>query len=193
MGKAEAELAILRRYAGGADIKDIAADLRIVQDDVSRVVASANFQRTRAAEMVRQREGAAAHQARQAGHAVDVQPQPDTIEQLLLRAEAAGRPRLTTQAGRIRALVDELRRNLEDTAKVLAAEERLERAKAELAAAASQLKALTRPSAPATPAVDTAAPNNKDVRAWAAANGVACPVSGRVPKAVLTQYLIATN
>lgn len=188
--RAQTELAILRRYAGGGDIKDIAAALNVVLDDVSKVVAGANFQRTRAAELVRQREASLPVAAPPPAprQDVDVQPQPDTIEQVLRRAEATGKTRLTTQAGRIRTLVDELRRNLDDTAKVLAVEARIERAKAELAAATEQLKALTRPGVPGVVVTD-AAPAAKDVRAWAAAHGVACPASGRVPGDVIAKYL----
>jgi hypothetical protein len=200
------ELAILRKYAAGAELAAIAADLNISRDAVAEVISGVNYQRGRAAELLRQREAAlvkrvptlAAPAVKEATvhpePPVHVKPQPDTIEQQLLRAEAI--PRLKTRALRIRAMLDDLNRDLEGAAQIVAAERRVERLRAELAAATETLRRMVKPAtkqpaaaaAPPSPGTD---PDSGHVRRWAAENNVECSPHGRPKRSVIDQYLAA--
>lgn len=192
------ELAILRKYAGGAGLNEIGEALGVPHKQVVAVVESVGFTRTRAVDQIRQYETnlqrrqvpkeATVHVAEPPQ--VDVEPQPDTIEQRLLRAEAM--PRLKTRALRIRAMLADLGRDLESAAQVVEAERKVERLRAELAAATEALREATRPAAkkPAADAPPTS-PDPVDVRKWAAANGVDCNPQGRVRRSVVDQYVAA--
>jgi hypothetical protein len=224
---APTELAILRKYATGAELAQIAKDLAVRSDQVADVVQSVNYQRGRAAELVRQREAALAQTRKplaapppaksvprretprtsgQALVAPDVVREPapagevaaapvatgvaainpDALTVLELLDQAAEIPRLAGRVAKVRAAIDDLRGELAEASRVAAAERRVDELRAALAAAADELRRLTRPGAPAKDG-----PDPKAVRTWAARNGVACTPTGRVPKAVIAQYLAA--
>lgn len=197
------ELAILRKYAGGASIHEICEALAVPHQHVVDVVESVGFTRTRAADQIRQHETSL--QRRQVPkeatvpaaepQPLNVEPQPDTIEQRLVRAEAI--PRLRVRALRVRALLADLDRDLQNAARVVQAEQRVERLRAELAAATEALREATRPAGkkpPAPPAPPTVtAPPDAVVRQWAADNGVDCNAKGRVKQTVIDQYVAATQ
>lgn len=115
---------------------------------------------------------------------VTVQPLPDTTDQVLRRAEQ--HPRLRGRVERVRQLVDALRVDLAEVARVASAEDRVEQLRVQLAKATQELKDLTRAGRPVTDG-----PDAKEVRSWAVRNGVDCTTSGKVPKAVVALYLAA--
>lgn len=195
-----AELDILQRYARGGEPKGIAEGTGVDLEEVGRVLALVGFQRGRAQTLLRERDTKArnAKLASVAGPppappppaaaAPVVTPRQD-VEAVLARADAAG-GKFATRATRIRTMVDDLRRDLDDQAKVLAAEREVERLRQELAKATSKLRDLKAPPAKpgkvATKAVKSAGPT--DIRRWAAANGIECPRMGKIPAAVREAY-----
>lgn len=216
MSQTPAELAILRKYAGGAGLTEISEALRVPHAQVVAVVESVGFTRTRAAAQIRQHEVNLNNERRKAvappptarptapqvakeatvhpEPALQLEPLPDTIEQRLLRAEAI--PRLKTKAARIRAMLEDLGRDLEGAAQVVEAERKVERLRADLAAATEALRQMTRPAAKKPAATDAPAapqgtPDPVDVRKWAADNGVDCNPKGRVKQTVIDRYLAA--
>lgn len=190
MGCAMADrVEILRRYANGADLRSISTDLGVDHEEVVSVVSELGFQRGRASEELRK----LAAEGHPVAAPVDVvvEPKPPKVtvtakppvrtgHQVLADAEAAG-GRLAARAAKIREQLAELGRDLLAQAEVITAEKRVEQLRAELAAAAEQLKKL-KPSAGGPP------PKTKPVREWAAANGITCPKAGRIPRDVMTAY-----
>ncbi|MGI5178648.1 Lsr2 family DNA-binding protein [Dactylosporangium sp. CA-152071] len=193
MTPAQQEMQILRKYAAGGDLPTIAKECGVPQERVGEVAQAVGFQRGRAAELLRQREAALVQHKPGKETTVHVEPQPDTIEQQLLRAEAI--PRLKTRAIRIRTLIDDLRRDLEAVSRIVEAERKVEQLRTQLNAATEELRSLARPAAQkAAAAVATAVedgPNPKDVRTWAARNGITVAPAGKVPRPVVEQYLAA--
>lgn len=138
--------------------------------------------------------------------AVDVPTQPAdeplTIEELL--AVAGAIERLQPRVAEIRGLVADLRTALAVAAKVRAAEARVERLQAELAAAREELERLAtgapvaeKPAAE-HPAAEEAGPaelepHPREVREWAATQGITVAQRGALPRTVVEQYLAALH
>lgn len=204
--KTEQQLKIMRQYAAGAELVDIGERLGIDRDTVAGTVSTlAGFVRGRARELVRQYEAAhprpAAPAPPTAPQQIDVPvlartPEPPLgAEVVLVRAERAG-GRYATKAGRIRALVAALEVDLAEAERVIAQERRIQDLKAQLERETAKLRELRSGGAkPATSngSARTAAsgsdPTTREVREWAAANGVPCPSKGRfLPASVLEAY-----
>lgn len=195
------DLEITRRYANGAELKTIAADLKIDQEAVNEVVSALGFQRSRAQELLRERDHALSKARNMpeppAGKPV-VEARRD-IESLLARAETAG-GKFTARASRLRGLLADLERDLTAHAEVLAAERAVEQLRSQLTEATEKLrtaKGRTLPAAPRRSSTPAPPPGPivdfKAVRRWAAENGVDCSKAGRVPNAVIKAYREATN
>lgn len=102
--------------------------------------------------------------------------------------------RVTEALARLRTAVAGVDARAEEDRKRQAAVEEIERLEAELADARARAKELggkrtTKPS----PAAAATGPTPKQVRAWAAENGVECNSHGRVPQGVVDQYLAANG
>lgn len=100
--------------------------------------------------------------------------------------------RLTEALARLRSAVAGVDARAEEERKRQAAVEEIGRLEKELADAKARAKELggkrtTKPS----PAAAATGATPKQVRAWAAANGVECNSHGRVPQGVVDQYLAA--
>jgi hypothetical protein len=133
-------------------------------------------------------------------------PAADEVRAVIARGLKSERPRIRKAAAKARDAVDALtgalradeeqrRQEAARAAEVARARSEVERLERELAAA----KALLRGERPAgggaviPPATAVHGVQSKDVRAWAATNGVDCPRAGRVPRAVVEQYVAATR
>lgn len=191
----EQQKSVLKPYAAGADLRSISQDTGIDHDDVSALVSSLAFQRTRAAERLRQIEAGtkpAATVVSPAAVALPAKPalpvitvpggKPDAIK-TLTDAEAAG-GRFATTAARIRRQIEQLAGELATNGEVIAAERRVEQLRRELAEATEKARLLKGGKAPSVAARDS----NAAVRAWAAEHGVTCPAVGRIPTAVRAAY-----
>lgn len=103
----------------------------------------------------------------------------DTIAALLEDARQSSKKRTRSKAERVALMVDDLRTTLaterEQEARESEARKEIERLERQLAAARAKLKGGQ------AAATATAGPAASEIRAWAAANGVACPAMGRVP------------
>lgn len=198
MTTSEQDLAILRKFATGADLADIERDLSIPREDVSAVIQGISFQRGRAAELVRQRESKQVRRANApAADGLAITPQPATIENLLQRADTI--PRLRVRAARIRKLIEDLTADIEASAAVVQAEQKVARLRAELEQANKALREIVRPkstspsAASTAPPVDADEPTPRTICAWASEHGVPCPPSGRIPGQVRQQYNTARS
>lgn len=219
--KPDTKLEILRKYGTGMDLHQIGLTLEVEHHQVVAVVEGTGYNRANAAEQVRQHEArrrqAPVAPARPA-QAPKPAPKPvvaapvvppaapkvapvlaapapapaqrrEGLEELLTRAASA--PRLQTRVIRIRTMIDDLRRDLATVEKALEAKQRVDELTAQLAEATAALKKLSQPAAAASAATDHDGVDSQAVRDWAARNNVPCKKSGRLPGAVLQQYLTA--
>lgn len=115
----------------------------------------------------------------------DDDSRPDSLQQLLDEGRASTRKRITRKAERAAALLDELRRELDDdrsrseTERAARAEvEKLER---KLAEARAKLR-------PTRSASDSDGAPASTIRAWARDTGIECPPVGVIPRAVRDAY-----
>jgi hypothetical protein len=203
MTPAQREMQILRKYAQGGSLTDVARACDVDLEVVSGVVSAVGFQRGRAAELLRQREAALTRRSQVSQPAVrlasvprpstptsqesTVQPtnkEPGSVEQLLDRA--AKTESLRARVVRIRALLAELRNELPGAEAVTVAAREVERLRTELEAATGRLRQLTKPTA-----ADADRPADRDVRAWAMQQGIDVPAGGRVKGTLVEQYLAA--
>lgn len=198
------DVRILQRYAGGGELQKIADDLGIDKEKVTEAVDAVGFQRSRAQQLLRE------HDAKTRKPPAGVQfappgpapapagakpaantPAPATVGDILRQADQAG-GRYAIRAARIRAQIDELARDLESAADLIAAEQRVDALRRQLGEATANLRSLRTPGSPAVPApgapVKPAGVSNADIREWAAGQGLDCPGSGRVPYRVLEAY-----
>lgn len=108
-----------------------------------------------------------------------------TYADLIGRAIATEVPRLVRLADKVQDLVDQLEEQLTEHEKGQALREEAARLEQRLA----QIKQELAPKRGAAAApVDEASVDTKAIRSWAAANGVECKASGRIPAAVLAAY-----
>lgn len=123
---------------------------------------------------------------------------PGRTELLLARADKCttgpGHKAIERAAAKLRSAITALQQALteHEAANREAAEKAAEAAKlrdklARLEKEAAETRKLLRGTTGAR-ASATAGTSSKDVRAWAAANGVECPTHGRVPRSVVEQY-----
>lgn len=114
-----------------------------------------------------------------------------TVGDILRRADQAG-GRYAARAAKLRTQIDELARDLESAADLIAAQVRVDALRKQLGEATANLRKLRTPGVPAEPApgapVKPDGVSNADVRDWAAGQGIDCPGSGRVPYRVLEAY-----
>lgn len=130
-------------------------------------------------------------------------PQPPAAqgngtERLLDAADKSGRARTRNLAAKIREHLKDLRemvilerREAEAAAAAAAERARLKAEVDELEKQLAQKKALLKPSAPKKS--PKAAAGNRVIRDWAAAQSVACPSFGRIPRDVVEAYELATK
>lgn len=114
------------------------------------------------------------------------------LEQLLRRA-AQSEHAATRRAGeKARAAVEDLRQRVNAEEAEAKVREEIAALRQELAAKEEKLRGLrpAKKAAKPRPAVPEGIVA-KDVRAWAAERGIACPASGRIPKTVVNQYKAA--
>lgn len=114
---------------------------------------------------------------------------PDHIAALLTRAERSGHKRTMLTAARIRREVDLLRQLLEQHGEEAAARRKVEQARARLAKAEEELRALHgngQPVAAANPSATTAT-----MRAWLVENGHPVSDRGRLSDALCEAYYAA--
>lgn len=194
----EQQKQILKPYAAGSDLRTISKDTGISHDDVSGLVSSLAFQRTRAAERLRQIEAGAvvvksAPQATFTPAAptpaptvrADVAPVRDRADAIIVLADAeAAGGRFATTAARIRRQVEQLADELARNAEVIAADRRIERLRRELAEATEKARLLRG----GKPAVAKSDGDPKAIRQWAAEQGMACKPNGQIPVAVRAAY-----
>jgi hypothetical protein len=117
----------------------------------------------------------------------------DSIESLLTRSQSHERARVRALGMKIVGLVAELREHMKVDRAQQEASERVAQARNELDAAVAALKALQNRKAPtaAKPAAP-AAVDYRAVRAWAYAEGIDCPVAGRVASHIVERWRKAT-
>jgi hypothetical protein len=133
-------------------------------------------------------------------------PAPDEVRAVIARGLKSERPRIRRFAEKARDAVDALtgalradeeqrRQDAARAAEQAKARSEVERLERELAAAKALLRGDRSAAGGATtpPATDVHGVQSKVVRAWAAENGVTCPKAGRVPRAVVEQYVTATR
>ncbi|MEU5664729.1 Lsr2 family DNA-binding protein [Streptomyces longwoodensis] len=116
---------------------------------------------------------------------------PLPVVQLLKWGDEHPDPEVQDQAARARAALTGLRRRHaadQELAAITTEAEELEKRLAELQARKAEL-APSKPKKARKPVAYPAA----EVRAWAAANDIACPAVGRVPKAVVEAWQKATG
>lgn len=206
---------VLNRFARGAKPGDIAFALGLRLPEVNATLALVNHDPARATKMLAGDDTRTAPAAEtDAGDvfAPTEDPAPDaappgprTLKQLLDAGDTSTDKRTRAIAARARELVDELATRVdEEEAERRAAEEaerqradtraRLERLQEAVHAAAAELAALDRkprPKVGTESATSRAGLDARRVRTWAAAAGMQCKPTGRVPAAVVEAYLAA--
>lgn len=210
---------ILRRFAAGRSVDDIARETGRESEHVLHVVQSvAKLSKPRAIDLVHQHETWMRNTALKAAPSPadivptrapvpaqtspalptitvtrvdEVEPTIETIDDLLDAAEASGVASLVRSAELIRARVATLQTAVTDHAHRRQLLDEEAQLRERLAAVRAQLRGESTPPTRSTPAAPTGAPTPKAVRAWAAANGVTCNPNGRVPQSVVDQYLAA--
>nr|WP_285636956.1 histone-like nucleoid-structuring protein Lsr2 [Actinoallomurus iriomotensis] len=112
------------------------------------------------------------------------------LENLLRRGEESEVPATQAAAKKVRAAVEDLQQRVETEAAEKRVLDEIAELEEQLAARRAKLKEI-RPGKSTTrrPAGD--GPTPKEVRAWAAERGIECSPIGRVPQAIVDQYLAA--
>jgi hypothetical protein len=111
------------------------------------------------------------------------------LEELLRRAEASDTAATRAAGEKARAAVEDLQQRVNTEAAEKQIRDEIAALEEQLAARQARLKEI-RPKATARrPAGD--GPTPKEVRAWAAKQGINCSAHGRVPDAIVEQYLAA--
>lgn len=185
------EAKILAYYAAGESLEQMAVSTRLPRSEVQIAVEQlARGNRNLAQNLVQAWRKANPQQA----NGAPVAPLPplvtrkDTIGDLLDRASLSGVPRLERLAAKAHELVDQLEEQVREHERGAQLRAEADQLEARLAEIRQQLGP-KRSGAAAQPAGD--GPDRKVVRAWAMANGVACPARGRVPASAVAAYLEA--
>lgn len=118
------------------------------------------------------------------------QPVIGDVADLLDAAERTGVTRLVRLAERVREQIRELQTGVTEHARRQQLLDEETRLRARLAEIRTQLRGEPAPAADPAPSAQ-ATPTAKQVRDWAAANDIECNPHGRVPQAVVDQYLAA--
>ena len=190
---------IIAGYATGKTVTDLVADGAPKKLTTDLVADVAKFDRGRARKAVLeydQRTGGAptptpAPPARQATPAEPADgEQIDTVTDLLDAAEQTEVPRLVKAAGRIREQIAELQTAVATVAREQKLRAEVDAARVAYERAQAELREMTG-KAPGTSA-GSGLPT-REIRAWAAQNGVECSTHGRVPEAVVEQWRAATG
>lgn len=203
------KLNILDAIASGRPPRAVAIDLTLDPNLVTRVASAHGYpDLTKVAWAAKTARDGGADTRPDGTPRTTPTPGPATPTALLDRGHASTRKptqalarRITGQLERLaRVLDDEARLDAEraakkaDRAKALAEVRRLEKQLAAARARARDAGATTprgSTSPYATSATQQAGVESKTVRAWAAANNIDCPKSGRVPRSVVDAYLAA--
>lgn len=181
-----AEFAVLRPYARGTDMAEIAKATRLDLDRINGIIMTrTSMNRQHAAELVRQHmRDNAAEPDRPATTA------PSTLDAILTAGEAHTNTRIRAIAVKARTLLEDLRVRLvvaEQDSKARAAQAeadaRVRAARKELAAARGVQLTLKQTVAASSEA--------QRARRWAAEQGIDCPTHGRIPGSVLNAYRTA--
>lgn len=182
-----AEFAVLRPYARGTDLAEIAKATRLDLDRINGIIMTrTSMNRQHAAELVRQHmRDNAAEPDRPATTTA-----PSTLDAILTAGEGHTNTRIRAYAVKARTLIEGLRVRLvaaEQESKARAAraeaDARVRAARKELAAARGVQLTLKQTVAAASEAQRT--------RRWAAEHGIDCPTHGRIPGSVLDAYRTA--
>lgn len=216
------EYQILRKFADGKEPGVIGKELGIAYRKVADTMVMCDGDRARARELVKAEERAelvgASRPARPRPNATvpaavppapaapasepepdpepDAVSEPESLEELLGRADRSSDAQTRRLSARARALLVDLRNRLRSEEQRAAAAERVRELERQLAAARTALKAVTAPpgravaAAPATSSGGLGA-ESKVIREWAARNKVPCPDRGRIPREVVDAYRAA--
>ncbi len=172
------EARILRRYADGQAVDDIAQALHCRLNEVTAAIARlANTDRRRAQALVdTRREIPLPARPLAPPDVPEPEGQPgDKIADLIDRAVATERPKLVALADRISDLVDQLERDLAVHNRTARLREEHDKLTARLAEIQQELGGKHAVSA-------------KAVRAWAKDNGIEFPTHGRVPAELVARF-----
>lgn len=182
-----AEFAVLRPYARGTDMAEIAKATRLDHDRINGIIMTrTSMNRQHAAELVRQhmRDNAAEPDRPATATA------PSTLDAILTAGEGHTNTRIRALAVKARTLCEDLRVRLEvaeQERKANAAREetmaRIRKLEQELASARNTL-----PARVSLKKATAAASEAQKARAWAADNGIEVGPNGRLPDNVLNAY-----
>lgn len=179
------QFAILSRYGSGMDVDSIVKHTGLNREFVSQTLMNlATMNRPRAGQLAREYDTARRNEV----NAAAPKPAAGTVEDLLAAAEASGVPKLNRAADRIRGLVADLRTLMRESEKERVLRASIVVLRKQLDQTSKELRELTRKPAKATQATPADSPSPRELRAWAAANGVECPAMGIVPKRVREAY-----
>lgn len=193
---------ILSRFGAGMDVDNIVKHGGLPRESVSvTLMQLAGMNRQRAGALVREHDaavrrtsGVPATNGRPVPAAAAPVPQPrtiETIEDLLDAAETSGVTRITRLSDKIRNLVKDLQAQLHESEKERVLRATIDELRNRLDRAQSELKQVTGKARPIAAAATGEEPTSKELRSWAAANGVPCPNAGRVPGTVLAAWRAA--
>ncbi len=180
--------AIAQQLAGGARVDDVVAAFAVTRKDVMNAGFDHGLRYIEGKDTFAMIDKAAT-MLRVAGSAAGTPtptalPKPTPSKGVIALGLECPDAKVRRAAEKARDAVEVLRGLLaawEDRASARADVARLE---AELAAAKARLTG--RPATPSTAGTSTT--DNREVRAWAAEQGIACPARGRVPQAVRDAY-----
>lgn len=191
------ERTVLQRYADGKKPAEIVIETGLPRELVVNTVADlAGYNPDRARQLLNGADG------RPLPPAVDVFPAPpsgdETVQELFDRGERSFDAGIRSRAKRLRAKVNALAADLaavaDEQARIDAdaerrrvAQDRVDALKRQLAEAMADLQGGAPPAAKPARSAAASSPT-KEIRAWAARNGVECPGFGRVPKTVIAAW-----
>jgi WhiB family redox-sensing transcriptional regulator len=109
------------------------------------------------------------------------------LEELLRRGDHSESAATRAAAKKARAAVEELQERVRTEAAEKQVRDRIAALQKEMETAQAQLREL-RPGKATARRSGSAGPTPKEMRAWAASNGITCPAMGRVPQDVVDAY-----
>jgi hypothetical protein len=113
------------------------------------------------------------------------------LEALLRRAEASEHAATRNAGQKVRTVVEDLRQRINAEAAETRVRTEIAELEKQLAAKQEKLREL-RPSKTTARRPASDGPTPKEVRVWAAEQGIECSPNGRVPQAIVDKYLAAT-
>jgi hypothetical protein len=110
------------------------------------------------------------------------------LEALLRRADASEHVATRNAGEKVRTAVEDLRQRVKNEAAEKQVRDRIAALEKEMAAAQEQLREIRPSKATGRRPATTDGPTPKEIRAWAAEQGIECPTRGRVPNTVTDAY-----